>query len=34
MIDEVAMKGKQVIIPAKLQPQTWQQLHSNHMGIE
>ena len=34
MIDSIAMKGKQVIIPFILQNQILEQLHSNHIGIE
>ena len=34
MIDAVAMKSKQTIIPAKLQPKVLYHPHSNHMGTE
>ena len=34
MIDETAMKGTWVIIPAQIQQKTLDQLHSNHMVIK
>ena len=34
MIDGVAMKGTQLIIPFSLQKNILDQLHSNHMGME
>ena len=32
-MDRVAMKGKKVIIPAELQQEALDQLHSKHMDI-
>ena len=34
MTDRVVMKGKQVIMPAKLHPKALEQLCSHQMGIE
>ena len=34
MFDNIAMKGKRLIIQFVLQKQILQQLHSNHTGIE
>ena len=34
MIDGIAMKGERALIPAALQSETLEQLHSNHMGRE
>ena len=34
MIDNIAIKGKGIIIPFQLQKQILQGLHSSHMGIE
>ena len=30
----IIVKGRQIIIPKKLQKEAVDQLHSNHMGIE
>ena len=34
VLDGVIWKGRHVVIPERLQKQTLEQLHVNHMGIE
>ena len=34
VIDGIIMKGRHIIIPKVLQPQTLDQFHINHMGME